>query len=177
MPNLHPDDYIAGDLVFAHSTGIIGKAIRFAERIRGKGGDNWNHVAVLHRKVDGVWYIIQAEASGVTADKTLESVAPGGSYEVVRLPLLVDRHAFLGFAWSQVGAKYGFLSILSCAVDIIIPDSICLRQAKTWICSGLVAAGLFAAGHEFARNWARADLYTTMPSEIWAQLEMGKQWH
>ena len=175
MPNHHPDDWVVGDLVFAHSTGIIGKAIRFAERIRGKGGDNWNHVAVLYRKTDGVWYIIQAEAKGVTKDKTLDSVAPGGSYEVVPLPGEVERLSFYDFCLSQVGAKYGFLSILSCAIDIIIPDAICLRQAKTWICSGLVAAGLLAGDYEPAREWAKKDLYTTMPSEV--HTEVGRsQW-
>jgi hypothetical protein len=170
VPNNNPDDWIAGDLVFAHSTGVIGKAIRFAERIRGKGGDNWNHVAVLSKRVDGVWYIIQAEAKGVTDDKTLDSVAPGGSYEVVPLPLEVERFSFYNFVWSQVGAKYGYLSILSCAFDIIIPDAICLRQAKTWICSGLVAAGLLAGDYCPAQEWARKDLYTTMPSEVHTEI-------
>jgi hypothetical protein len=171
VPNTNPNDWIAGDLVFAHSTGIIGKAIRFAERIRGKGGDNWNHVAVLSRRAaDGTWYIFQAEAAGVTDDKTLDSVAPGGHYEVVPLPLEVDRFSFYLFIHSQVGAKYGFLSILSCAVDIIIPDSICLRQAKTWICSGLVAAGLLAGDYRPAQDWAMKDLYTTMPSEICTEI-------
>ena len=170
MPNIDPKDWLTGDLVFAHSTGIIGKAIRFAERIRGKGGYNWNHVAVLRGEIDGVWYIIQAEAKGVTDDKTLESVAPGGSYEVVRLPKEVDRLSFFTFVSSQVGAKYGYLSILSCAVDIIIPDSICLRQSKTWICSGLVAAGLLTGDYKPAREWARKDLYTTMPSEVHTEI-------
>ena len=170
MPNTHADDWKAGDLVFAHSTGVIGKAIRFAERIRGKGGDNWNHVAVLSKQVDGVWYIVQAEAKGVTNDKTLDSVAPGGSYKVVPLPLEVDRYSFVIFIWSQVGARYGFLSILSCALDIIIPDAICLRQAKTWICSGLVATGLLAGDYPPAEEWARKDLYTTMPSEIFTEI-------
>lgn len=176
MPNTDPKDWIVGDLVFAHSTGIIGKAIRFAERIRGKGGDNWNHVAVLHYEIDGVWYIIQAEAKGVTDNKTLVSVAPGGSYEVVRLPKEVDRLSFFTFVSSQVGAKYGYLSIMSCAFDIIIPDVICLRQAKTWICSGLVAAGLLAGDYKPAREWARKDIYTTMPSEVHTEIA-NSQWH
>ena len=171
MPNNNPDDWIAGDLVFAHSTGVIGKAIRFAERIRGKGGGNWNHVAILSHQVDGVWYVIQAEAKGVTNDKPLDTVAPGGHYEIVSLSdATVDRFSFYEFISSQVGAKYGYLSIMSCAFDIIIPDAICLRQSKTWICSGLAAAGLLAGDYKPAREWARKDIYTTMPSEIFIEI-------
>jgi len=159
----------AGDLVFAHSKGIIAKAIRFGEWLRGgerRKGSTWNHVAVLSHQVDGIWYVIQAEAKGVSNDKCLSSVAPGGHYEVVPLPAGADRGLFNEFVKSQVGSKYGYVSIASCVVDILLPDSICLRRSKTWICSGLAAAGLMYAGWEGAQEWAKADIYTTMPSEV-----------
>jgi len=158
---------MSGDIVLAHGDGLISKAIRFAERIRGRGGDNWNHVAILDRQVDGVWYVVQAEAKGVTSDKTLSSV---GTYAVIAAPYYVDRHAVVEFARSQVGSKYGFMSILSCVVDIIIPDSICLRKSNTWICSGLAAAALMYGGWDKALTWARRDIYTMMPSEMAIEL-------
>ena len=158
---------MSGDIVLAHGDGLISKTIRFAERIRGRGGDNWNHVAILDRKIDGVWYVLQAEAKGVTNDKTLASV---GSYAIVTLPHYINRLDVLEFARKQVGSKYGFVSILSCIVDIVIPDSICLRKSNTWICSGLVAASLMYAGWEPAWTWARRDIYTIMPSELAVEL-------
>jgi len=162
------EQMMPGDIIVAHSDGIIGKAIRFAERIRGKGGDNWNHVVILdHQDERGVWYVIQAEAKGVSNDKTLSSI---GKYQHVSTPSYVDRSLVLEFARCQVKTKYGFVSILSCVVDIIIPDSICLRKSNTWICSGLAAAALMYGGWSKALVWARKDIYTIMPSELYLAL-------
>ena len=162
----------AGDLIFAHSKGIIGKAIRFGELFRGGSkGSKWNHVAILDRPTDnGDWYIIQAEAKGVTNDKLLSSIAPGGHYEVVPLPLTVQHKDVLEFARGQVGAKYGIITILSCVLDILLPDAICLRRAHTWICSGLVAGALLFAGYQPALKWAEQDLYTMTPKEVYNQV-------
>jgi len=154
-----------GDIVLCHSKGIIGAAIRFAERHdEASKYAKWNHVAILDRQENGVWYIIQAEAKGVTNDKTLDSVAPGGVYEVISLPASVNRDKFLEFARSQVGATYGYLSILSCAVDLVLPDTICLRKADTWICSALVAGSLLFGGFPGACKWP--DLYTVTPAQV-----------
>lgn len=164
----------AGDIVICHSKGIIGAGIRWAQRrdrrkfyASADNLDKWwdyNHVAILSHQANGQWYIIQAEASGVTKDKTLESVAPGGSYEVLTLPAHVDREKFLEFANQQVGANYGYLSIVSCALDMALPDAVCLRKANTWICSGLVAGALWYAGFASSKFWP--DLYTVTPADI-----------
>ena len=154
-----------GDLVICRSKGIIGASIRFAQRRAKRVDWEWNHVAVLSEQNEkGEWLIIQAEAKGVTDDKTLESVAPGGTYKVVELPPLVNRGKFLEFVRSQVGSRYGFLTIFSCALDMALPDSICLRQSKTWICSGLVAGGFWFAGFPKVLEWP--DLYTVTPADI-----------
>ena len=164
-----PVVYRAGDIVLCHSKGIIGKAIRFAERHDGEGSSSkWNHVAVLNTRVDGKWLVIQAEAKGVTNDKFLDSIAPGGEYEIIPLPDKVDRAEFLDFCRSQVGSKYGFLTIISCALDMYLPDAICLRKAGTWICSGLVAGGLWFSGYKNAYMWP--DLYTVTPAQIASSL-------
>lgn len=162
MSTLAPE---AGDIVLCHSKGIIAKAIRFAEKhAGGRRNAKWNHVAVLNYQVGTEWFIIQAEAKGVTDGRTLYSVAPGGEYEIIGLPEEVDREKFLDFARSQVGDSYGFLTILSCALDMYLPAAICLRKSKTWICSGLVAGALWFAGFKPAQKWP--DLYTVTPSEI-----------
>ena len=154
-----------GDIVLCHTSGIIGRAIRFAQlHDEQNEWSQYNHVAILDRREGSEWYIIQAEPHGVTNDKTLDTVAPGGCYEVISLPAHVDREQFLDFLRSQVGAHYGFLTILSCAVDMFIWDAVCLRQAGTWICSGLCAAALMYAGFDDAKKWV--DIYTTTPAQI-----------
>jgi len=160
-----------GDLVFCHSKGIIGSGIRWSQRhMQYSSYSRWNHVAVLDRIAyqdndsEPEWFVIQAEAAGVTNNHTLSSVAPGGTYEIISLPAHVDRDKFLEFVRSQVGAEYGYLSIASCALDMFLPDSICLRKADTWICSGLVAGGLMFAGFDCAKTWV--DIYTVVPAEI-----------
>lgn len=158
-----------GDVVLCHSSGLIGSAIRWAQRRDySEVFSQYNHVAILDRCENGVWYIIQAEAAGVTMDKALDSVAPGGTYRIIELPNSVHRDEFLEFARSQVGARYGFTSILSCALDVLLPESICLRKYGTWICSGLVAAALMFAGFKPTQGWG--DIYTVFPSEIAKEL-------
>jgi hypothetical protein len=159
----------SGDLVFCHSKGIIGASIRWAQkRFEKTHFSQWNHVAVLHKQVGDDWTIIQAEAKGVTSDKMLSSVAPGGTYEVVLFPADLDRVRFMNFLLTQVGSKYGFLSIFSCALDMALPDAVCLRKDNTWICSGLVAGALWFCGFAKACDWG--DLYTTTPAEVAAAI-------
>ena len=155
----------AGDLVLCHSTGILGRAIRIAEkRLQNSQFSEWNHIAILDREVDGEWYVIQAEAHGVTNDKKLSSVAPGGRYEVIPLPAGVNVDKVLTFARAQVGDAYSWLSILSCAFDMWLPQAICFRRGDTWICSGLAAAALWFGG--FEKMVHLNDVYTCTPAEI-----------
>jgi len=158
-------EFKPGDLVLCHSRGILGRSIRVAERrLQDSRYAEWNHIAILDRLVDGEWYVIQAEASGVTNDKKLSSVAPGGRYEVIPLPLSADRSKLLKFARAQVGDAYSWLSILSAAFDMLLPDAVCLRRGDTWICSGLAAAALWFAGFEPLMKLN--DVYTCTPAEI-----------
>lgn len=152
-----------GTLVFAHSNGVIGRLIRFGERLRWSHGSFFNHVAIVDRIVDGVPYIIQAEASGVTNDKTLESVAPGGKYVLIPLPNGVDVEKVLSFARGEVGSRYGYLSIISTALDIITPVwFVSFRRKYSWICSALIAEALRAGG--WRHKWA--DIYTVTPAQL-----------
>ena len=158
-----------GDLVFAHSTGSIAKAIRFGEALRGdKNESKWNHAAIIDRPhpTSGDWYVIQAEARGVTNFRLLSEIAPGGKTQVRPCPPELNPEDVLEFARSQVGAKYGFLTIVSCILDVILPRSICLRRSMTWICSGLVTAALMFAGWVPAQDFATDDLYSTTPAQL-----------
>jgi len=155
----------AGDLVFCETNGIIAKCIRWAQRrLPAHQYSKWNHVAILDRFEDGKWYVIQAEPRGITDNKTFDSLSLNGTSEVVELPRTTNRDLMLRFARSQVGLKYGYLSILSCALDVILPNAICLRQSRTWICSGLAAGSLWYAGFMPAMSWP--DMYSIYPAEV-----------
>ncbi len=156
------DEAKPGDLVFCHSTGIISRAIRLAERLRWRGGAAYNHVAVLDEKrLDG-WTVIQAEARGVTRGAKLASVAPGGSYVVLAAPAGTDRTAVLAFARAQVGRRYGFLTIASALVTILLPSFLDVMLPDTWICSALTAESWRCGG--WVHNWP--DLYQVSPAEL-----------
>jgi hypothetical protein len=154
-----------GDLIFCHSTGIMGRIIRLGERIRFRKGVQWNHVALVDRMMeDGDFLVIQAEAKGVTKDKRLSTIAPGGRYQVVRLPVGVSRQKVLDFAHEQVGSRYGWLTILSIAIDILTPFWVpSFRTRNSWICSAVSAEALRAGG--WIHQWP--DVYLVTPTMLW----------
>ena len=137
----------SGDLVFCDSSGAFARLIRWAQRHDNDGPDSiWNHVAVLDEYIGGNWTVIQANPRGITSNGTLADIAPGGKYEVVSLPPSVARDKFLTFLYAQEGKKYGWLTIVSCAISALIPKFPQFRSVDTYICSGLVSHGLTYAG-------------------------------
>jgi len=159
----------AGDIGFAHSNGIMGRAIRFGERIRwGEKPSHWNHAFIVDRVYladDGhaVVTIIQAEPHGVTNDKLIETV---GEYVLVAPQPNHSRNDILDFARAQVGSRYGFLSIFSLVLDIASPNWWpAFRRRNSWICSALVAESLRFAG--WLHNWG--DIYTVTPAQLFEE--------
>jgi len=156
----------AGDIGFSHGTDLIARAIQFAEKREGDPGF-YNHTfALLEPTPDGNdWVVIQAQMKGVTDTCKLSDVSPNGSHEVVPFPdKYADRGLFIEFLMAQVGDEYSMLAILSCALDMVLPEKICLRDYATWICSGLIGGGLMYAGHPASKTWG--DLYTNTPEFI-----------
>ena len=154
---------VPGDIVFAHSNGIVGRAIRFAERLRWRKGSHWNHACIISRVDDkGVAYVIQADIRGVT-EALLGSV---GEYTLLEPPC--DRAKVLEFTNKQVGSKYGLLSIVSIIIDILTPEWFpAIRRDDTWICSAVTGEALRYAG--WLQPWG--DIYTVTPSQLWSALE------
>jgi hypothetical protein len=155
-------------LVFCHSKDFIGKVIRFGEALRWKRGAQFNHVAIIDRVVDGVPYVIQAEARGVTDIRRLDEVAPGGRYELVALPEGVDADQVLDFARKQVGSKYGFGTIAAIAIDILTPSWFpslrpANKKANSWICSALVHESMRFGGFYLHVS----DIYLITPAELY----------
>ena len=155
---------VPGDIVFAHSNGLMGRAIRFGEMLRWRKGSHWNHACVISRvDQDGTAYVIQAELKGVS-EATLDSV---GDYVVLEPPHGVNRNKVLAFTKMQVGSKYGILSILSIVFDIISPDWFpSLRMPNTWICSAVTGEALRYGG--WLHDWN--DIYCTTPSQLFDSL-------
>lgn len=161
-----------GALVFCHSKGLVANAIRFGEWLRFRPGDFWNHVAIVEGPAETGHDIevIQAAAKGVVRD-LLSTIAPGGSYEIVTLPPGVIPSAVVAYARSQLGCRYGWLSVASVALQIIVPTWMhlpSLRSRKTWICSAL--AGECVAHGTWV--WDTPDIYQVVPSELYAALAM-----
>jgi len=153
---------IPGDLVFCHSKGLISKAIRLGELIRWRSGATWNHVAIIDSVDGNDITVIQAEAHGVTDDKQLSTISPGGRYLVVPSPAGVDRAKLLAFARQEVGASYGFVSIASLIINILSPGWITVRWTNSWICSAVSAEALRAGG--WLHRWS--DIYQVSPAQL-----------
>lgn len=157
-----------GDIVFAHSNGIMGRAIRLGEWLRFRRGSTWNHVCFIDRVEDGVPYVLQAEPRGVTVDKTLDSV---GTYLLVKSPNGVDRSKYMDFARRQVGDRYGWLMIAALAIDIVTPAwfptfHLASRRKTAWICSVLSAEAMRFGG--WYHPWP--SIYMVTPSQVYEAL-------
>lgn len=156
--------YQKGDLVFCHSSGFVAWTIRVMQRIRSpKDCAHWNHVAILweYDSVHDEWWIIQAAGRGVQT-----ATMPPNNFEVVACP--VKGEAVVDFAHSQLGVKYGFLTIASIVLNIITPKILALRKPHTWICSALAAGALWYAGWNPSEEWW--DLYQVSPADLYGRL-------
>jgi hypothetical protein len=157
-----------GDLVFCHGKGFISWAIRFAERIRFRRGTKFNHVAVLVGPVGEDWRVIEALGSGVKYGLLSELMA-SGPVQIVSPPSMCSRLQILRFMQAQEGSKYGFLTIVSTALSLILPGSITFFAPGTWICSAVVGEALRFAG--WLHNWP--DIYQVSPAQLYAAVVNG----
>lgn len=165
-----------GDILFFHSKGFVGAMIRLGERLRHPTQPHWvNHVGVcVEDDGDGLPRIVQAGANGV-AYAYLKDI--DAEYEVVSADAFptvtdveIDRYAVICQAHDLVGAKYGWLTILSIVVNVLTPRWIRIpdfRRGTTYICSAAAAWCLHAGGADIDTY----DLYQIMPSELFALAE------
>src|ERR1035438_4840438 len=99
-----------GVLVFCQGKGVLSRGIRVVQHIAGDMDWQDNHVAIVDRPTPGGggWYVIQAEASGVTDTMTLVELAARGTFTLVPPPAGTHVFDMLDFARAQVGDEYGF---------------------------------------------------------------------
>lgn len=157
--------YQPGDIGFARTKGLMGRAIRWGEQWHFRGGDAFNHAFVLHHRdpISGEWIVVQAEAEGVTCRRTLAEVAPGGSFEIRRPPQPFNVAHALDWLDGEVGDHYGWLTIGCLVFDITSPDWFpAVRRANSWICSAVTAEYLRVGGwlHRYG------DIYIVNPAQL-----------
>lgn len=157
-----------GSIVFAHTTGLMGKVIRFGEWLRWRRGRNWNHACIVDRVVGDQVYVIQAEIRGMTNDKTLDTFL---EYVVIEPPDYVDAASVVWFARQQIGDKYGWWTIVSIAFDILSPSWFpslrpANKRSNSWICSAVTGESLRFGG--WYRRWP--DIYLVTPAQLFLAL-------
>ena len=160
-----------GEIVFARTTGVLGRLIRLGERLRLKRGSEWNHAGIVSDEVDeqGRPLLIQATIKGVTGDKPVATVAPGGKYTVLSLPDGVDPLQVVAFAKSQIGQRYGLLTILAIASDIVTWNWVPAFEGSrkpSWICSALAGEALRCGG--WIHTWVNSA--TVTPQQLFDAL-------
>jgi len=159
----------SGDLLFVHQPGLFPGLIRFGERLRHQWepGAQWNHVAILNQQTAMGWTVVEATGSGVHLN--LQSrVTHGGEWESKIVPVtgLANVEKVVRFVRSQIGARYGFLTIAAIVFDVLTPKAVHVdvRRDSTWICSSLAAAALLAGGWWPTPFWQ--DVYQVSPAEL-----------
>lgn len=164
-----------GDMLFFHSAGFVGRMIRLGERLRHPTQPHWvNHVGVcVEPDGDGLPRIVQAGASGVAYAYLKDIDAAYDIVEAERFPVigddptwgLPDRISIVAQAHDLVGAKYGWLTIISIVLNVLTPKWIRVpdfRRGTTYICSAAAAWCLHAGGADIDTY----DIYQIMPSEL-----------
>jgi hypothetical protein len=128
-----------GDAVFAHTKNFYGLMIRVAQALRWWKYREWNHMAIVDSvDEDGTVWVLQMARRCERVK--LEEVAPGGHLKWVACPENLDKSRIMEYAREQIGTKYGILTIVSIAINLLLPEAISfdIHKENTLICSGFV---------------------------------------
>ncbi len=167
-----------GDIVFVHSKGWIGSAIRFGERLPGRRlhlrgkfrSTYWNHVAIVVDPVNNEPSVVQATGRGIVRSplsvlgKDYE-IVPLSAFPTLRTFYLPDPRCIVEQAYRLLGARYGWLTIFSIIINLWTPKWFRFpdfRRGATFICSAAAAFCLHAGGADIDTP----DIYSIMPSEL-----------
>ncbi len=141
-----------GDFVLTHGSGFICWAIRFGQGLWIHGADRqftyWNHAALV---VDDAVGLVEALSGGVKSTNIAKYL--DRDYRLVRVKASAeDRQEVVDFAQSCVGDEYGYLTILSIALTILIRSKVTFFIQGDQVCSGLVARAQERTHAIFNRN-------------------------
>ena len=152
----------SGNLVFCHGKNLISRGIRLAQWVRFKNSQI-THVAVLSAptldKKD--WIVIQARSHGV--EISLLSLLQDESPIILAPPDSADRMALVTFMKAQVGDRYGFVTILSILVTMLLPGALSVMKSNTWICSAVAGEAMRFGG--WYHSWG--NIYQITPAQLY----------
>ena len=151
----------SGDFILTHGDEWTSRLIRFGQSLRYRGASAkytyWNHTALV---VDSAGTIVEALGTGV-AKRSIHDYDPT-QYTVVRIDASdEDRLEAATFATSSIGARYGWVTIVSLALSLLTGGKFAFAIDGQLICSGLVARALERTTAIFKHDPARI-----MPAEL-----------
>jgi len=128
-----------GDAILARSKGFYGMMIRFGQRLRWRNTKT-NHAALVIG-FDEHEEPMCAQMARKGQIVRARDIAPGGELFVIKAPKGIDRQRAVDFGKRCKGTKYGVLTIISIAFNLLSPRPVRIdfRLEDTLICSALVA--------------------------------------
>jgi hypothetical protein len=150
-PGVATDRLDVGDFVLCHRRGLIAALIRFGQAVRFRGERRrfayWSHAALVV-STDGA--IVEALARGVQRGHI--DAYRDVEYTVVRTRTTrQDAQQILFFVDRVAGFRYGWSTIVCCALGLVTGGKITFGFQGQSICSGLVARSQERSGAYFDR--------------------------
>jgi len=137
-------DFEPGDFILTHGKSFISWAIRWGQKLRYHGNDKkytwWNHAAMIVTKEGEL-----VEALGVGVRRSHISKYAKTDYHLIKLGSAakdIDRDQVVGFANWCLDERYGFVTIISIVMSLVIGGKFNFGFDGQQICSGLVARAL-----------------------------------
>lgn len=146
--------YSPGDFILTHGSGVFSRLIRIGQRLRFRGANRqfawWSHAALI---VSADGQLIEALGAGVQRSP-LSKYAPK-EYTLVCLGDMAspaDRGQVVAYAEWALNQEYGYLTILSIAISLLLGGKFTFGYDGQSICSGLIARALERTDAIFARS-------------------------
>ena len=157
-------DFLPGDFILTHGSTFYGRLIRFGQYLRFRGPDRkyawWNHTALI---VSESGDLIEAFGTDGVVSTNIASYAPT-DYTLVQLGSLArpgDREQVVAYARWALGQRYGWITIVSIALNLLTGGKVNFGIDGQSICSGLVARALERTSAIFDRSPSH-----TMPADL-----------
>lgn len=157
------EKFMPGTLVEFEGNAWTDKLIKFGERLRGKKGSQFSHMGII---VDMDGGTVEAVGRGIVksrvGSRTYKILDPFHPDDKLAYISCVTYARWCANPKRNSKIKYGYLTIISIAIDLIFGGKFSFRSGNTLICSELAAK---AAEHG---GWICPKLDTShvMPSDM-----------